>query len=318
LDYRATFSSGFLAIGERLSYYNSDGSSLEAGERDILYGMAEFAWRWHRNHWAGLRALHEDDHSGRAARLGANGRPEDDSDFQGWRFGLFSHGNLIDAPVSDYRLEAQYLDGTLLSLPPAGAGAGAAPIAMKSTRSGWAVVAELGRRLPSLPWSPRLSLRSGLTDAPETANNGFYFNRLQSGRVSGQDSYSSGLLGSFVRIELHNVMFHGLAVETQPRPQHRFDLRLSTLSLRNSGAMNGQRTALPLSVSRDVRLDKARGRTLGQVLDLTYHWELFPVAVNGRHLNLDVQLNAGYFHAGDALGDLDDDYQLSFSAAAHY
>src|SRR5690606_4817438 len=98
LDYRATFSSGFLAVGERFAYYNSDGNTLEPGDQDIRYAMGEFAWRWHRHHWAGVRGLFEDDHSDRSF--------DDATDFTGWRAGFFAHGTLPGvARSSDYRLE---------------------------------------------------------------------------------------------------------------------------------------------------------------------------------------------------------------------
>lgn len=314
LDYRATFASGFLAVAERFSYYNSDGSRLDETDRDIRYVLGEFAWRWHRNHWTGVRALHEHDHSGQgpdSARL-------DPQDFRGWRSGLFAHGSLpSETGAGDYRFEALYLQGNLETL--AAAPTGGQPTVLRTRRTGWATVIELGQRFTQAAWSPRVSMRAGITDAPESAHDGFYFNRLQSGRVNLADRYASGLLGSFVRLDLNNVAFYSLALETQPRLRHHLDLRLSALSLRNPDAVDNRRNALPIAVSpASLGNEGPRDRDLGQVLDLTYHWQMFPVALGGRHLNLELQLNAGYFHAGRAFAALDDDYQLSLSAALHY
>lgn len=303
LDYRATFSSGFLAVGERFAYYNSDGNTLEPGDQDIRYAMGEFAWRWHRHHWAGVRGLFEDDHSDRSF--------DDATDFTGWRAGFFAHGTLPGvARSSDYRLETLALGGDLQYRAPG------ARTHTDNRRNGWALVAELGHSFPRANMAPRLSLRAGLTDSPDSPYDGFYFSRLQSGRVNAPGSYASGLLGSFVRVDLHNLAFYSLALETRPHLGQRFDVRVSTLSLRNPDAVAGQRTALPISVGPNVR--PGTDRDLGRVLDLTYHWQRFPQALNGRHLNLELQANAGYFRAGDALQGLGDDFQFSFSAAVHY
>ncbi len=305
LDYSDTFSRGFLAVGQKFWNYNSDVNSLAAAEEDIRYAFGEFAWRWRPRDWAGLRLLREDDHSGRDA--------QDERDFRGWRAGLFVDGEGHAGAISDYHLELARLDGRTRT-----------PDGQTRTTRGWAALGELGRRLPELPWQPRLALRAGLTDRPGEADragaDGFYLNAIQSDRHVDPERYNSRLVSSFLNLDLRNLAFYGLAVETQPTARTVLDLRLSDLYLRNASG------DLPLRVDREQRSARQaaiaagshdQARHLGQVLDLTHRWQMFPLAHRGRHLNFNTLLTASYFRAGPAI-DNGDDCQLTLALVMRY
>lgn len=301
LNYLDDFASGFIAVGQRFYNYNSDAFSLEDNTRSIAYGLGEYSWRWHPQHWAGVRMLLEYDHSGADV--------DDPRDFKGGRAGLFAHGDELRwGVISDYRMELIALKGRVETID-------GSAVEERQNSSGWAFVGDIGKRFDDWPWQPRFALRGGITDKPSNEFDGFGFNDLQSDRVSGRETYSSGLLGSFIGINLRNLAFYGLAVETRPLPRHYFDVRLSDLYLRDG---HGE---LPMRVSPEL-LETSGAITgdesLGQVLDLNYYWEMFPTAFYGRQLSFDLLLSAGYFKAGDAIRGLDDDYQLSFGAVLRY
>ncbi|CAD5107307.1 alginate export family protein [Zestomonas carbonaria] len=308
-DYSDDFASGFFAVGQRFFYYNSDSNSLDDGARSILYGFGEYAWRWQAKHWAGTRVLLEYDHSG--------ADPDDPTDFKGGRLGLFAHGDDLDwGPISDYRVELALLAGRVRAT-----SAAPAETSEHHDSRGWALVGDLGKRFDDWPWQPRIALRAGITDKPDDEFDGFGFNELQSDRVSGRETYSSGLLGSFISVNLRNLAFYGIAVETRPQPRHYFDVRVSDLYLRDPDQ------DLPLRISPELLAPPTApgqanpitgSKSLGQVLDLNYYWEMFPFAIQGRQLNLDLLFSAGYFLAGNAVRGLDDDYQLSFGAVLRY
>lgn len=300
-NYKDDFASGFLAVGQRFYHYNSDANALEDNTRSIAYGLGEYSWRWHPQHWAGVRMLLEYDHSGNDA--------DDPSDFKGGRVGFFAHGDTPSwALISDYRVELALLKGNVDTTDASG-------VEERHNSSGWALVGDLGKRFDNQPWQPRISLRVGLTDKPGDEYDGFGFNDLQSDRVSGRETYSSGMLGSFIGVNLRNLAFYGIAVETRPQPRHYFDVRLSDLYLRDSNR------DVPLRVSPGVLGQPGAisgSRSLGQVVDINYYWEMFPTAHYGRQFNLDLLLSAGYFRAGDAIRGLDNDYQLSFGAVLRF
>lgn len=300
-NYLDDFASGFVALGQRFQNYNTDANSLEDDRRSIAYGLGEYGWRWHPQHWAGMRLLLEYDHSGADA--------EDPRDFKGGRAGLFAYGDALRwGMISDYRMELVALKGRVETID-------SAAVEERRDSSGWAFVGDIGKRFDDWPWQPRFALRGGITDKPSNAFDGFGFNDLQSDRVSGRETYSSGLLGSFIGINLRNLAFYGLAVETQPLPRHYFDIRVSDLYLRDG---EGE---LPLRVSPELLATPGAitgDEALGQVLDLNYYWEMFPTALAGRQLSFDLLLSGGYFMAGDAIRGLDDDYQLSFGAVVRY
>ena len=301
LNYLDDFASGFIAVGQRFYNYNSDAFSLEDNTRSIAYGLGEYSWRWHPQHWAGVRILLEYDHSGADV--------DDPRDFKGGRAGLFAHGDELRwGVISDYRMELIALKGRVETID-------GSAVEERQNSSGWAFVGDIGKRFDDWPWQPRFALRGGITDKPSNEFDGFGFNDLQSDRVSGRETYSSGLLGSFIGINLRNLAFYGLAVETRPLPRHYFDIRLSDLYLRDG---HGE---LPMRVSPELLETSGAisgDESLGQVLDLNYYWEMFPTAFYGRQLSFDLLLSAGYFRAGDAIRGLDDDYQLSFGAVLRY
>lgn len=300
-NYLDDFASGFIAVGQRFYNYNSDANSLEDNTRSIAYGLGEYSWRWHPQHWAGMRMLLEYDHSGTDL--------DDPRDFKGGRAGLFAYGDELRwGLISDYRMELVALKGRVETIDDSA-------VEERQHSSGWAFVGDIGKRFDDWPWQPRFALRGGITDKPSNEFDGFGFNDLQSDRVSGRETYSSGLLGSFIGINLRNLAFYGLAVETRPLPRHYFDVRISDLYLRDG---NGE---LPLRVSPELLATPGAvtgDKSLGQVLDLNYYWEMFPTAFYGRQLSFDLLLSAGYFKAGDAIRGLDDDYQLSFGAVLRY
>jgi alginate production protein len=297
LDYNDTFAHGIVAVGQKFYYYNSDSHSLDESERSVFYGMGEYALRWSANNWVGVHLLLENDHSG--------DDPDDPSDFKGGRAGLFFYGNELQvSPLfSDYRLELAALKGRVELTDTLGQ-------TSRENSSGWAVLGEVGKRFHDLGWSPRLALRAGLTDKPSDANDGFYLNRIQSDRVINDETYNTGLLGTFVAINLRNLAYYGLTLETQPLPRHYFDVRFSDLYLRDADQ------GLPLRVAADV--STTGDKSVGQVLDLNYYWKMFPFAFQGDQVHLNLLLSAGYFRAGDAIRGLDDDYQLSFGAVLRY
>ncbi|MCY1275084.1 hypothetical protein D9M70_237170 [compost metagenome] len=296
-DYTDTFATGFVAVARKFHTYNTDASSLDANNRDIGYVMGEYALRWNDRNWIGVRAQYERDDSG--------DDPDDRRDFRGGRLGLFVHGDDLDlSPLfSDYRLELAALSGKLDLVEANGA---------RNDRhtDGWALIGDLGKRFYEAPWRPRLSLRVGLTDTPSDQDDGFYLNNIQSDRVTNKEAYTSGLLSSFVSVDMHNLAFYSVAVETQPQPRHSFDVRLSDLYLRDSDG------GIPINASSD--LASSGSKSLAQVLDANYYWQMFPIGVNGRQLRVNLLASAGYFWSGSAIEGLGDDFQVSLGVVMRY
>ena len=293
LSFDDTFARGFVALGQKLHSYNSDSQALDASERDIAYAMGEYALRWSGENWAGLRLLLEQDYSGRDA--------DDPSDFEGGRVGLFFHGDepSVTPLFSDYRLELALLDGRV-----------ELASGEEQDRHGWALLGEIGKRFAERPWSPRLALYGGITDKPDASNDGFYLNAIQSDRVANPETYSSGLVSAFIGVDLHNLAYYGIALESRPQPRHYLDLRLTDLHLRDADG------DLPLSLAEPA--ERNGSRSLGQTLDLNYYWAMFPYAVQDKHMQINALLTASYFRAGDAIGNLDNDSQLSFGVVLRY
>lgn len=307
LSYDDSFARGFVAVGQKFWNYNSDVNSLGDREEKTLYVMGEYAWRWHSDQWVGVRGLYENDHS--------DDDPDDPQDFTGWRAGLFLRGeNLAFSPLlSDYHLELAMLDGRIDSID------NQLNRASHNT-SGAALVAELGKRFEQFEWTPRVALRAGITDAPEDENDGFHLNRIQSDRIVSPGSYNTRLVSSFIRLNLRNLQYYGVSLELRPTPRSALDLRLSDLHLRNA---NGDLPVRTSQLSRDQRRDAIRagtydgGRSIGQVVDVNYYWRMFPLAYEGRHLNINGLINAAYLNAGSAV-PTGDDYQVSFGIVATY
>ena len=88
------------------------------------------------------------------------------------------------------------------------------------------LAAELGKRFDDNPWRPRLYLHGGLTDEPDEDGDGFRLNAIQSDRVADPETYSTGLVSAFVGVDLRNLAFYGIGLNSQPRPRQPLLLRL--------------------------------------------------------------------------------------------
>lgn len=305
-DYQDSFSSGFFAIAQKFYYYNTDVNSLDDTEEDIFYAMGEYAWRWSERNWVGVRMVYEDDSS--------DTDPRDAQDFTGIRAGMFFKGqNLNLGPISDYHLELASLDGDIDSVDSNG-------VRSSGSTRGWAVLGEVGKRFHDVRWTPRIALRAGITDEPDDDNDGFYLNRIQSDRLVDPERYSTRLVSSFINLNIRNLKYYGVALETHPTPRSSIDIRLSDLYLRNDEGN------LPLRVDREQNRQRnqaiANGtfngsNSLGQVLDLNYYWKMFPVAYDGKHIDINTLLSASYFRAGSAI-ESGDDYQVTVGVVLRY
>nr|WP_249684698.1 alginate export family protein [Pseudomonas sp. RC2C2] len=307
-NYNDTFSRGFVAVAQKFYNYNSDVNRLADSEERTTYLMGEYAYRWSEHNWAGVRLMHENDHSGHDA--------EDRYDFKGMRYGLFFKADDLDVTplFSDYHLELAGLDGKVDNTDVNGV------TSSGHNASGWAALGEIGKRFHDLPWTPRVALRGGLTDKPSNDNDGFRLNAIQSDRITRQGSYSTRLASSFVSLDLRNLSYYGIALETNPTPRSALDFRLTELKLRDA---NG---TLPIRLDGDQRSERNRaiaqgshgnGKDVGQMLDLNYYWKMFPVAIDGKHLDVNALVSASYLNAGNAL-DSGDDYQLTFGVVVSY
>ncbi|WP_342625271.1 alginate export family protein [Pseudomonas alkylphenolica] len=312
-NYNDTFSRGFFAVGQKFYNYNSDVNSLADSEERTTYLMGEYAYRWSENNWAGVRLMHENDHSGHDV--------EDRDDFKGMRYGLFFKAdNLKVSPLfSDYHLELARLDGkvdsTVYDRP-----TDTTTTSTGNDATGWAALGEIGKRFHDQPWTPRVALRGGLTDKPSNENDGFRLNAIQSDRITRQGSYSTRLASSFVSLDLHNLSYYGISLETNPTPRSALDFRVTDLRLRDADG------TLPVRVdadhrskrNEDLRRNNGQGsKDVGQMYDINYYWKMFPVAIDGKHLDVNALVSASYLNAGDALYT-GDDYQLSVGVVISY
>ncbi len=312
-NYNDTFSRGFFAVGQKFYNYNSDVNSLADSEERTTYLMGEYAYRWSENNWAGVRLMHENDHSGHDV--------EDRNDFKGMRYGLFFKAdNLKVSPLfSDYHLELARLDGkvdsTVYDRP-----TDTTTTSTGNDATGWAALGEIGKRFHDQPWTPRVALRGGLTDKPSNENDGFRLNAIQSDRITRQGSYSTRLASSFVSLDLHNLSYYGISLETNPTPRSALDFRVTDLRLRDADG------TLPVRVdadhrskrNEDLRRNNGQGsKDVGQMYDINYYWKMFPVAIDGKHLDVNALVSASYLNAGDALYT-GDDYQLSVGVVISY
>jgi alginate production protein len=299
LDYNDSFASGFVAVAEKFYYYNSDDNRLDPRDRKIRYLMGEYAWRWHADHWVGVRLLHEDDYSGSS--------PDDRQDFDGLRYGVFLHGDTrqLTSLISDYHLEVAALDGRMETTQRNG-------LRDSGDKTGWAVVADVGKRFETLPWTPRVGISAGLTDRPDdSGSDGFTLNRIQSDRRNDPLSYSSRLVSNLVSVNLSNLAFYGIVLETQPTDRTALDLRVSDLRLRNRTAQ------LPLRTTTEGVVRDTGSAHLGQVLDINHYWRMFPLAYDGKRIQLNTLASLSYFRAGSAL-EIGDDYQLTLGITLTY
>ena len=51
---------------------------------------------------------------------------------------------------------------------------------------------------------------------------------------------------------------------------------------------------------------------------MNFYWQSFPLAYAGRQFDMNTLVSAGYFFAGPATGNLDDDFQLTLSVVMRY
>ena len=95
---------------------------------------------------------------------------------------------------------------------------------------------------------------------------------------------------------------------------------MTQLNLRDEGG------ALPIRMAADARARRqselnaglhGKGDNVGQMIDLNYYWKMFPVALDGKHLDVNTLVSASYLNAGSAL-DSGDDYQLSVGVVISY
>ncbi|WP_411563472.1 alginate export family protein [Pseudomonas shirazensis] len=306
-NYKDTFSDAFVAVGQKFHNYNTDVNSLPDSESRTTYVMSEYAYRWTQNNRAGVRLMYENDHSGHDA--------DDRYDFTGVRYGLFFNGDNLPSPlVSDYHLELAALNGKMDNTD------GNGVTSTGNTSKGWAALGEVGKRFDDLPWTPRVALRGGLTDKPSDENDGFRLNSIQSDRITRTGSYSTRLTSSFVALDLRNLSYYGIALETRPTPRTALDMRVTQLNLRDADG------TLPIRMNGDQRSQRNReitqgtqgsGRNVGQMLDVNYYWKMFPVALDGKHLDINALVSASYLNAGSAL-ETGDDYQLSLGVVVSY
>jgi alginate production protein len=303
-NYQGSFSDAFLAVGQKFHNYNTDVNALPASEERTLYVMGQYAYRWSTHNQAGLRLMHENDRSGHDS--------DDRYDFKGLRYGLFFKGEHLPLD-SDYHLELAALDGTMDNTASNGV------TTTGHASRGWAALGEVGTRFDNLPWTPRVALRGGLTDKPDDDNDGFRLNPIQSDRITRQGSYSTRLTSSFVALDLRNLSYYGIALETRPTPRSALDLRITQLNLRDTQG------ALPIRMAADARRQatleasqgQRKGDNVGQMIDLNYYWKMFPVALDGKRLDVNTLVSASYLNAGNAL-NTGDDYQLSVGVVISY
>jgi len=97
-------------------------------------------------------------------------------------------------------------------------------------------------------------------------------------------------------------------------------MRVTQLNLRDADG------TLPIRMNGDQRSQRNReitqgtqgsGRNVGQMLDVNYYWKMFPVALDGKHLDINALVSASYLNAGSAL-ETGDDYQLSLGVVVSY
>lgn len=291
MQWQDTFHEGFLALGQRLHSYNSAEGHLDANEQDIVYLMAEYGLRWSPQGWTGVRLQAEYDYSGSQPQ----GDPEDINAVRGGIF-LGERERADDALLTDYHIEAIWLQGQRES-----SATNASPDT--DTLQGWAVVAAFGHHFRFQPWKPRLAFRGGITDASGHDDNGFYLNDLQSDRIHLHDLDRRAIGGSFVRLTMSNTLFYGVRLELQPATRQLLTLMAMDIQCRSDDG------ALPIE-RVDGRCD---GRNAGQVLDMNYRWDMFPVGVSGSQLNWQLIASLGHFNAGSALPAGSSDTQVLLS-----
>lgn len=303
-NYTDTFSKGFVAVARKFYTYNTDGNTLDPRDEKITYLFGEYGVRWSANNWLGARFMREDDRSGHD--------PEDPKDFKGLRTGLYFKGDNLNLPISDYHFEFARIRGDVDVTDGRGT--------ERHKVKGWAAIGEVGKRFHDLPYTPRVALYAGITDKPDGEYSGFNLNRIQSDRVIRPSSYSTRLTSSFVRVNLYNLKYVGVALQANPTPRSSLDFRVSSLYMRDANS------DLPIYVDSEQRRARSSairlgqhssGKSLGQVVDAGYYWKMFPVAYDGRHINMNGLFNVSYFRAGSAI-KRDNELQISVNFSVNF
>lgn len=293
-DYNDTITRGFFAYGQKFYNYNSKVNELSPRDKRIYNALGEYGLRWQDKQWMGIRLSYQKDHSDNSL--------DDRDDFTGWRYGAFANGDLRDSGIlSDYHIEYARVHGNRDNIDVKGNSS--------TDIRGWALLTEFGKRFDSVPWQPRVVIRSGLTDKPSDDADGFFLNRIQSDRLINDETYSTRLVSSFISLDVRNLLYYGIGLETQPTARSSLDMRVTDLRVRN------REGTLPI---RTTERQDITSSSIGQVLDVSYYWQNFPIAYAGRRLDMNTLVSAGYFFAGPATGNLDNDYQLTLSVVMRY
>lgn len=307
-DYNNTLNSGFLAVSQKFWNYNTDVNKLDKQDKKIVYVMGQYEWQWSARNWLGTRFLYENDYS--------SSDIEDPEDFKGSHVGIFLKGTdqRFTPLFNDYHVEFVRMQGKRKTID---------ENYNRSTNSvnGWLLLGEIGKRFDEAPWKPRLVLFGGLTDKPKDQYHGYRLNRIQTDRLTTPGSYSTRLVSSFVRLDMSNIMFYGVGIETNPADRTRLDFRISDIRLRNSSA------ALPIRISQELSRERnqqlanntySSSRSVGQVYDLNYYWQMFPYNYYGKHFTMNTLLNLSYFKSGSASSKVGDDYQITLGLVFRY
>lgn len=308
LDYNNTFNSGFLAISQKFWNYNTDVNQLDKQDKKILYLMGQYEWQWSSHNWIGTRFLYENDHSGKDI--------DDLDDFKGNRLGIFIKGDdqQVSPLFSDYHLEFVRMQGKRRTMDDN-------YNTEKNTINGWLLLGEIGKKFVNVPWQPRILAYGGLTDNPKDQYHGFQLNGIQTDRITTPGSYSTRMVSTLVRLDMTNLLFYGIGVQTNPTDRTRLDLRLSEIKLRNNSA------SLPIRVNQEINRTRNQliannnapsSKSVGQVLDINYYWQMFPYNFYGKYFTMNTLLNLSYFKSDSAAKKVGDDYQITLGLVFRY
>ena len=292
LSWKGEKSEGFVAIGSRFDTYNTEIKELDPREESIVYLLSEYAYEFAALQKVGVRFMVENDESD-------PWEVEDRFDIDAYRAGLFVSGrDLLSNVISDYHIEFVGLTGDVSELGRTGSNE-------SYDIDGWALAGEIGKDFRAAAWSPRIALRVGATDKSSGEGDGFYLNSIQTDRINVEGTYSSAMTGSFVALTMSNALFYGVRLELEPRVRQHLDVMVSDVYCHSR---DGQ-----LPITRARATDSCDERSVGQVVDLNYVWDMYPTVVSARRLNWRVMFNLGYFNAGSAIKPRDSEGQVLLS-----
>ncbi|WP_041523927.1 alginate export family protein [Gilvimarinus agarilyticus] len=292
LSWQGEKGQGFVAFGSRFDTYNTELKELDPREESIVYLLSEYAYEFSALQKVGVRFMVENDES--------DPWQEDDRfDIDAYRAGLFLSGrDLLNSVISDYHLEFVGLAGDVSELAPSGDNE-------NYDMNGWAFAGEVGKDFRTVAWSPRVAFRVGATDKSTGEGDGFYLNAIQTDRINVEGTYSSAMTGSFVALTMSNALFYGVRLELEPRVRQRLDVMVSDVYCHSR---DGQ-----LPITRTRTTDSCDERSVGQMVDLNYVWDMYPTVVSARRLDWRVMFNLGYFNAGSAIKPRDSEGQVLLS-----